>query len=439
MLKLPRPQKVSLESETTLLYQRNPVSPTIAFGVWFSRGSRDEKDSERGLSHLLEHLVFRGTNKRSALEIARDLESIGGQWDAFTGKESTSYHGKVLEEHFEKLVDILADIVLNPSISDTALELERKVVLEEIRSIKDSPEESAHELFFETLFGKHPLGHPVTGYPKDVARYSRRHLLSFHRRTYVSSNALLGFVGNIPLKKVVSILEDRFRFARRGVAKRVDVHETGSGKVRSARRADWLQSHVCIGVKTAQASSPDRYAIIVLSNILGGGVSSRLFQSLREKTGLAYSIYTQTSFWRDTGVFWTFFSLDPRNLPLALEIFHEELYKLIEEGVKDEELESAKAQIKGSIVFGIENVTSRLFRLLHGEFYHQRYISPSEVIGAVEKVDRGNVIEAARKYLEEGKLTYTTCGPVSLKGLLAGVSHRGVSSVGVAQKTKSRR
>ncbi|MCK4235589.1 MAG: insulinase family protein [Candidatus Krumholzibacteria bacterium] len=422
MLKLPRPHKVSFESGATLLYQRNPVSSTIAFGVWFKRGSRDESSSERGFSHLLEHMIFRGTKRRSAIQIAYDLESIGGQWDAFTSKECTSYYGKVLEEHFEKLADIFADITLNPSISESAFEIERKVVREEIRSVKDSPEESAHELFFETLFREHPLGRPVAGCLGDVAACTRSNLLTFHKKAYTSANAVFGFVGNLPLKKVVSILEDKFRFARKGIVPKVHCPEAGSGRFRSIRRADWLQSHVCIGARTAGASSRDRHALVVLSNILGGGVSSRLFQSMREKAGLAYAIYAHTNFWRDVGAFWTFFSVDPRNLPTALEIFHGEIAGLLDGKVKGDELESAKAQIKGSVVFGIESVTSRLFRLFHGEFYRKRYVSPAEAIRAIERVSGEKVIEAAKRYLGEGKLAYVTCGPVNLRGLIGRAS-----------------
>lgn len=425
MLKLPRPHKVSLESGTTLLYQRNPISPTIAFGIRFDRGSRDEDSCERGLSHLLEHMVFRGTIRRDALRIALDLERIGGQWDAFTGKEMTCYHGKVLEEHFEELADVLADITMNPAFPGEAFKLERRVVLEEIKSAKDSPEDSVHDLFFETLFKGHPLSHPVAGYYRDVVRHSRRNLVGFHRKTYISRNALLGFIGNLPLKKVISILEKKYRFGGRSSGERFLPPVTVNSRVRSLRRSDWSQSHVCIGAATVPASSKESHALVVLSSILGGGVSSRLFQSMRERAGLVYSVYTHASFWRDTGAICTYFSVDPRKLWLAMEIFNEDLNEIREGRIRDEELESAKAQIKGAVVFGCENVNARLFRLFNGEVYYKKYMSPSWTIREVERVDRKRIAEVARKYLEERRLTYVTCGPVSLRVALRGRSGRG--------------
>jgi predicted Zn-dependent peptidase len=230
MLRLPAPHKVALSSGATLLHQRNPFSPTVAFGVWIAGGSSREEDTERGLSHLLEHVVFRGTKGRDA------LESIGGQYDAFTGKEATCYHARVLDEHFERLADILADITCRPSIPGKTFRLEKNVVQEEIRSINDSPEELAHELFYATLFRKHPLGHPVTGYLKDVARYTREDLFAFHRRTYTAADTLLGYIGNMPLDKVVSIVEEKFRFPRkRDRAKRRAL--VGNGRSPTCARA----------------------------------------------------------------------------------------------------------------------------------------------------------------------------------------------------------
>jgi predicted Zn-dependent peptidase len=418
MLRLPGPQKVLLSSGATLLCQKNPISPTIAFGVWIARGSSSEKRNERGLAHLLEHVVFRGTKSRDALRIAYDLETIGGQWDAFTSKESTCYHAKVLEEHFEKLADILADLVCRPSIPDETFRLEKRVVQEEIRSVMDSPEEFAHDLFYETLFAGHPLAHPVTGYLKDVTRHTRRDLADFHRRAYTARDTTLGFVGNLPVATVAGIVEERFRFARRGVAPTVRAPGANARRVRSMRRPEWAQSHLCIGAQVVPASHPDRYPLIVLANILGGGTTSRLFQSLREKTGLVYSVFTSVTFWREAGAISTFFSVDARNVERALDIFHRDLRELREGRVRAEEIESARAQLKGAVVFGMESVDNRLFQMIQSDFYHGRYVSAAEVVRGIERVDRAAVTEAARRYLAPEELSYTTCGPVSLKGLV---------------------
>jgi predicted Zn-dependent peptidase len=417
MHRLPPPHKVRLSSGATLLHQKNPFSPTVAFGVWIGGGSSREGAAERGLSHLLEHVVFRGTKSRDGLRIAYDLESIGGQWDAFTGKEATCYHAKVLEEHFEKLADILSDIVCRPSIPEQTFRLEKKVVQEEIRSINDSPEELAHELFYATLFRGHPLAHPVTGYLKDIAGYDRNDLVAFHTKAYTARDTYLGFVGNIPLPKVVAIVEERFRFPRKGLRAKGRTPDASGSKVRSVKRGEWAQAHVCIGARTVPASHRDRYPLIMLTNILGGGITSRLFQALREKTGLVYSVDSHASFWMEAGALCNFFSVDSKNLERSLAIFHGELRDVKGGGVREEEIESAKAQIKGSIVFGAESIENRLFNLVQSEYYYGRYMHSAEIVKAIENVSRASITAVAQKYLGEGSLTYTSCGPVGLRGL----------------------
>jgi predicted Zn-dependent peptidase len=418
MLRLPLPHKVPLSSGATLLHQRNPLSPTVAFGVWIAGGSSREEDTERGLSHLLEHVVFRGSKSRDALTIAYDLESIGGQYDAFTGKEATCYHAKVLEPHFEKLADILADIVCRPSIPERTFRLEKNVVQEEIRSINDSPEELAHELFYATLFKGHPLGHPVTGYLKDVARYKPDDLLAFHAKTYTASDTCLGFIGNLPLDRVVSIVEEKFRFPRRRARSRRRALAVNGNRVRSRTRDEWAQCHVCIGARTVPASHADRHALVIITNILGGGATSRLFQSLREKTGLVYSVYSHGSFWRETGTICNFFSVDSKNLKRALDMFHAELGDLRTGGVRDEEIRSAKEQVKASVIFGAESVENRLFQLIQSETFYGRYVRIDELLKAIEKVDRTAITEAAARYLGTDDLTYAACGRIGLKGLV---------------------
>ncbi|MBU8921616.1 MAG: insulinase family protein [Bacteroidales bacterium] len=419
MLKLPRPKKVILDCGATLLYQRNPVSPTVAFGVWVSRGSRDETESERGYSHLLEHMVFRGTKSRSALKIAFDLESIGGQWDAFTSKESTCYHGKVLEEHFGDFAEILSDIVLSPSIPTDALVLEKKVVQEEIRSVNDSPEESTYELFFKSLFGDDQLGYPVAGRLKDIPSCDRRRLLAFHRKTYIPSNTIFAFIGNIPFGKVISTIEENFVFqGNRSAGRARKTSKFSSKRIVSGRRPDWGQSHVCIGTRTISASDPDRYPLLVLSNILGGGVSSRLFQNLREKNGLAYAVFSHANFWSDTGAFASYFSVDPRNLGKAMDIFMRCMEDLRTGGALEEEMASAKSQLKASVVFGVESVDSRLFRLIHSECYHKRHRTLDSVIKNIERVRPEDVARVMEIFLPEKRHTYVTCGKRRLRGFI---------------------
>ncbi len=396
------------------MYQRNHLSDTNALGVWITRGSRDETPSERGLSHLLEHMVFRGSRRRDALRIALDLEAIGGQWDAFTGKEATSYNARILAEHFEELVDIYSDLLLYPTIPAEAFKLERRVVQEEIRSIKDSPEDFTQELFLAALFKGHPLGFPVAGNHGQIGRYRREDILEFHRRVYSAGNTVICYIGNLPLGKVSRTIEDKFRFRRKRRSKPSAAVPGRSAGIARRYRPEWAQTHVCIGTRTVPASDPARYALALLANILGGGVSSRLFQKMREERGLVYSVYTHSGFWRDTGSLISFFSVDARNLRSAYEIFLREIEDLRAGNVWAHELESAKAQLKASVIFGRESVISRLFGLFQSYYHHNRYIGIPEMIESIDRVGITEIAEAAKAFLGKESLTITSCGPKTL-------------------------
>ena len=416
MIDLPEPRRIALDSGAILLYQRNIVSPTTAFGVWISKGSRDERPGERGMSHLLEHMVFRGTPSRSGIDIALDLESIGGQWDAFTSKEAVCYHGRTLEEHFPRLVDVFSDIILDPLLEPAALKTELKVIREEIRSVDDSPEEAAYELFFRGLFGGSQLGHPVAGTLRDISRMDRDGLLSFHRKTYTAANTIFAYIGTMPPGRVARILNRRFKFPLKGrrPGRRRDRFMPAAS--RSVRRNGWSQHHVCIGTRTVPAGDPMRFAVMLLSGIVGGGVSSRLFQSMREKAGLAYSVYSHVNFWSDTGAFSIYFSVDPKNLGSAFKIFDREMENILTGGITAPELESARAQLKGSIIFSLESSETRLFRLFHEECYLGSFRKVEDVLGDIDAVDTAMVDKAAEKLLAPRRLIRAVSGPDGAAG-----------------------
>jgi predicted Zn-dependent peptidase len=416
MIKLPEPRRIALESGAILLYQRNVVSPTTAFGVWIRKGSRDEGDGERGMSHVLEHMVFRGTPSRSGLDIALDLESIGGQWDAFTSKEAVCYHGRTLEEHFPRLADVFSDIVLNPLIEPAALRTELKVIREEIRSVADSPEEVAYELFFRGLFGGNQLGHPVAGTLMDISRMNRDGILSFHRKTYTAANTVFAYIGTLPPGKVARILDRRFAFPLKGRRPGRRHNRFMPAVSRSARKGGWSQHHVCVGARTVPADDPMRFAVMLLSGIVGGGVSSRLFQSLREKAGLAYSVFSHVNFWSDTGAFSVYFSVDPRNLKSALEIFNREMENIRSGGITAEELESSRAQLKGSIIFSLESSETRLFRLFHEECNLGEFRKVEDVLRDIDAVDVAMIGEAAEELLAPRRMIRAVCGPDGAAG-----------------------
>jgi predicted Zn-dependent peptidase len=411
MIKLPKPRRIALDSGAILLYQKNIVSPTSAFGAWIRKGSRDESNGERGMSHVLEHMVFRGTPSRSGLDIALDLEAIGGQWDAFTSKEAVCYHGRVIEGHFERLAGVFADIILDPLIDPKALRTELSVIREEIRSVNDSPEEAVYELFFKALFAGSQLGHPVAGNLRDISRIGRDSLLSFHRKTYTAKNTVFGYIGTLTPGKVAGKLDRLFDFPLKG---RIPGRRRDSfvPAVSRSKGMDGLsQYHVVTGSRTVDAGDRSRFAVMLLSGIIGGGVSSRLFQAMREKAGLAYAVYSHVNFWSDTGAFSVYFSVDPRNLRPALDIFAAEMEKLRAGGITKEELESARAQLKGSIIFGLESSDTRLFRLFHEECYIGRFRDVGDVLSDIDSVTVDDIGRAAARLLDPDSMVRAVCGP----------------------------
>lgn len=424
MQRIPRPRTVVLDSGATLLYQPNPGIPTTAAGVRFGRGSRDERPGEEGYSHLLEHMVFRGTARRSDLETALDLERIGGQWDAFTSREAVCFNARVLDEHFADLADILGDIILYPRFPEAAFRLERRVIQEEIRSVRDAPEEAAHELFLDALFDGHPLGKPVAGRIGAIRRASRDRLVSFHRRRFTGGDALVGVVGNVPLGRVVEIVERSLPFPSARRSRPVPLGRPPRRLSAAINRADWSQVHIVAGNRTVPANHPDRAPLVLLSWILGGGVSSRLFQSMRERAGLAYNVYAHAGFWRDTGAFTVACSVDPRNLARAAEILRGELARLTREGITADEMAGARAQITASIFIGAESAETRLFRLFNGRTYHGRYRSPAEAAREIERTGRSRVMEVAERYLSWDDCTVVTGGPGRLAARRTRRRHR---------------
>jgi len=285
------------------------------------------------------------------------------------------------------------------------------VIREEIRSVVDSPEETTYEHFYRSIFEGSQLGYPVAGMLGDIRGITREGLRRFHRRTYTASEILFGFVGGLPPARVAALIDERFappagrRRPRRGGGRFI------RPAPRSARRRGWNQTHVCIGARAVPAADPRRVPLLLVSSILGGGVSSRMFQSMRERTGLAYSVYSNVNFWRDTGDISVYFSVDPRNLRAALEIFHGEMEALRRGGIREEELASAKAQLKGALVFGIESAEMRLFRLFHNQVYHGGHREIAAVLRDIERVDVETASAAARRFLAPRRLVQIVCGP----------------------------
>lgn len=406
------PVRRTLDNGSVLLTRPMPDAYGVAVGVVVRTGTRDEDSAVGGISHLLEHMVFKGTDTRSAFELARDMEALGGQLDAYTTKEYTAYTLKVLPAQLPEALGLLSDMLERSTFEGAQLELERQVVLEEIFSAEDAPDDFAHERFCERLYAGHPLQHMILGTEDSVRGIDRATLADFSRRVHCGSNVLIAAAGAVT-PEIEGLLESSFGFAPGVVAPVEDPAVGPAPGVYAIAKSGLSQQYVEIGIPAIPVTHPDRYALSLMSNLLGGGMSSRLFQRVREEQGLAYSIYNYTDFFRDTGMLATSFSSSPDNCDRALAIVAEEYARLRDGELDEEELESNKAQLMSSVVLGMESTLSQMLRLARTETAFGRFIPMREVIDEIEGITREEVIRLAGEFLDPAQQTVVGYGPLA--------------------------
>lgn len=401
--------RVTLPNGITIVGERMPAVRSVAVGAWIKVGSRHEVGPEAGLSHFLEHVVFKGTHRRDALALALSLESVGGSLDAFTGREVTCYNARVLEEHLELAVDVLADLSLSPRIDPADVEKEKGVILEEIHSSEDTPDDRVHDLFADTVWRGHPLGHRILGDQETVSAFTPEKVAEYHGRHYVAPNLLLSVAGSFDWDRFVSLVERHFQApAGRPLRSLVQPAPQGGGVFHHVQ--DLAQQHLCIGGVGLPHEHPDRFALVLLSSLLGGGMSSRLFQRVREQEGLAYSVYTYADSYDDTGLFCAAMSVQPDNGPRALHLTLAEFDRVAQEGVPADELESVKMQLKGGLLLGTESTTSEMTRLARAEIYAGRNVPVRELIDSVDRVTEADVRRLAGELLKRERLSLVALG-----------------------------
>jgi predicted Zn-dependent peptidase len=404
-------RKETLENGLTLLTESMPHVRSVSLGVWLRRGSRHEPASLNGVSHFIEHLVFKGTESRNAREIALAVDSVGGQMDAFTSKEYTCFYAKVLDAHLETAVDLLADIVRRPRFDPTEMERERKVIVEEIRMVEDSPEELVYDLFSEHFYPKHPLGRPIQGTETTVKGFSRRRLLSFFHASYVPKNILIVAAGNLEHTRLSRMVKKAF-----GSMKAVEARKPKATRPRvrsglvTRHKKELEQLHVLLGLPAYPENFRDRYPLFVLNALLGGTMSSRLFQKVREERGLAYSVYSTVNAFLDSGLMMIYAATSPARGREVVRLVLGELRDLRDNGPTKAELEVAKEHLKGSIMLSLESTASRMSNLARQEMYYGRQFSLAEVLDGVERVTPPSVHRVGRNLFHDGTVTLAAVG-----------------------------
>jgi predicted Zn-dependent peptidase len=389
--------KETLPNGLTLVTEEVPAVRSAAVGVWLTRGSRHETDAASGISHFIEHMVFKGTKTRSAERIAAEVDSIGGYMDAFTAKEYASFHLKVLDEHLPLAVEILGDIVLNPLFDPAEMAKEKKVIFEEINMVEDTPDDLVMELFAEAFWPGHPLGRPILGTKKTVGRFRREDLSSYFSRVYHPANILIAAAGHLEHASVAALVgrhfsglhRERARGGARGRAPTVVTRTVARSK------KELEQVHVCLGAPAFPQAHPDRYAVYVLNTVLGGSMSSRLFQNVREKRGLVYSISSGVTAYSDAGLVSVYAGTSLDSLPEVIRLTLEEIRRLRGEPLGEEELRRAKDHIKGGLVLSLESTAARMNHLARQEIYFGRQFPLDEILGGIEEVTAADVQRVA--------------------------------------------
>jgi predicted Zn-dependent peptidase len=403
-------QKFHLDNGIPLVVERIRGVHSVSLGIWVKVGSRYEYPEKNGISHFLEHMFFKGTRKRTARDIAVDIDSVGGDLNAFTSRETTTFYIKVLDEHLERGIDLLTDIFLHSTFPDADIEKEKSIIKEEIKMVEDTPDDYIHDLLYQTVWGHSGIGQPVLGRRETIKSFSGEDLVAHIRKYYGTRDTVISCAGNFDPDKLLSSLNRLLGDLRRG-------SEPRKGEVPEFRTStevytkDLSEAHSCIAVKALPQESPERYALYLLNAIMGASVSSRLFQEIREKRGLAYSIYSFIAAYLDTGIWGVYAGSAKKRVVEVIELVTREM-KSLKESVTDAELKRAKDQLKGNLILGLESSSSRMQNIARQEIYHGRYFSTEEIIKEIDAVQLTQVKGLAERLFAPGAIALTVFGPV---------------------------
>ena len=405
-------RRTRLPNGLLVLTESIPHVRSVSMGVWVNSGSRDEPLAINGISHFVEHMVFKGTTSRSAQQFAREADSIGGNFDAFTGKEGICFTVKVLDEHVPRALDLLADLVLHPTFTAEDITREQGVILEEIKMDEDNPDYLVHETFTQNFWKGHALGRPILGTARTVRAFNQQTVLNFYASRFTPRNMVFSAAGNLDHDTFVAQVAEQFSsLAAAGEAEPDRIPApAATPHITLKSKKSLEQVQLCIGVTAPPVNSPQRYAIYLLNSMLGGGMSSRLFQSVREERGLAYSIYSETSPFRDTGLLAIYAGTSTEHTAEVLKLTTEELARMKSTTVSDAELKRAKDQLKSNIVLGLESSGSRMSNLARQEIYYGRFFSPEEIVAEVDAVTPTEIQALARHLFQPEAIAVTALG-----------------------------
>ncbi len=397
-------RKTVLDNGITVITEPMDSVRSVALGVWFAVGSRDESAPEAGMSHFMEHMMFKGTPTRSAKDIADSFERIGAELNAFTSKEYTCYYSRFVDENLVTAFEVLADMVVSANLDDPSCESEREVVIEEIARMEDTPDDRIHEIFSHALWPDHPIGLPILGSRQTVGGFDHPQSVDFRAKHYVTGNCVVAAAGSVDHDELVALAEQHLAALSQGPRSVRPVATTAGASSLSVLPKETEQAHICFGVATMNAHHPDRFALALLDGILGGGMSSRLFQEIREKRGLAYSVYSFSALYQDTGEFAVYAGTRPSNTEEVLSLIRQEMEHIAEAGVTTEEFDRVRQASKGHLVLGLESTRTRMTRLGKNEVTGGEILSGDEVMERFDAVTMDDLRRVSADVLSRQKV-----------------------------------
>jgi predicted Zn-dependent peptidase len=400
----------TLSNGVRIITEAMPHVRSVSVGVWIGAGSRHETPERNGISHFIEHMVFKGTGRRSAEDIARSVDSIGGNLDAFTSKELVCFNTKVLDQHLSLAFDVLADLVLGPLFREDDIEKEKGVILEEIKMEADSPDYLVHEIFSSYFWKDHPLGKPILGTRETVKKFDRNAILEYYQAAYSPSNLIVTAAGNLTHDRLVSLVVEHFEGLKPAAPLPPEVAPSTHARIALRNKKSLEQVHLCLGVPSYPLPHQERFACYVLNTLLGGGMSSRLFQNIRERQGLAYAVFSELSPYRDTGCLSIYAGTSIESAGRVVESILKEFRQLKDSPVNDEELRRAKDHLKGSLMLSLESTASRMSNLARQEMYFSRFFTLDELVESIESVTAEHVQRIAQTFFDPKQIALTVLG-----------------------------
>ncbi len=405
-------RKTVLDNGIRVVTEKIESVRSISLGVWIDVGSRDEESAELGVSHFIEHMLFKGTKNRTAKDIAVSLESVGGGLNAFTGREHTCYFARVLDEHLDIAIDVLSDILKNSLLNPSHFEKEKEVIISEIKELEDSPSDLIHDILMSAMWKEDSLGRPIIGSAESVLKMPRGKLINFMKNNYTCSRVVIAVSGNLRHDELVKKIKRKFEFSANSHPATSSFKLLPVEAARAIEHRKTAQTHVSLGIPIFPYRDKRRYSALVLSNILGGGMSSRLFQTVRERLGLAYSIYSFIDFFKDTGVFGIYLGSHKKNAVRVIELVLKEIRKFKKNSLTNEELSHAKYQLKGNLILGMESTSSRMNRLARNELFLNDYVGLDQTIDSINKIKAKDIAGMAEEFLTLDRLSTVVLGPV---------------------------